>query len=284
MFEGRRDNMQPSSFTILSLMAAFAAGVPTTAQDAKGPEARPDGDRTSNVICTVEGGGTILWLPPVGVQVKKGDLVCELDASALNDRLIEDAIAVKRADGEYKTTRLAHEAAMLAVKEYPESTYPLEKATILSEIKLAESELASAADRVDEVQKAFEKGTISKAQKVAAELSFQRTRFSLELAQAKLNKLESFTRPNTVKRLVDEVERTRALELAAKDILELRQSRVQRTRRRIEACKITAACDGQVFRAMRRSRPGEGPNDVAIEEGERVRARQVVVRVVPPTP
>jgi hypothetical protein len=276
--------MQSSSFTVLSLLVAFAAGAPTSAQDAKGLDARPERDRTSDVVCKVEGGGTILWLLPMGAQAKKGDLVCELDASALNDRLIEEAIAVKRAEGEDKTARLAHEAAMMAVKEYQESTYFLDKATILHKIKLAESEFASASDRVDEAQKAFDKGTTSRAQKVAAELSLQRTKFALELAQAKLNKLENFTRPNVVKRLVGEVERARALELAAKDILELRQSRKQRTRRQIEACRITAPCDGRVLHATRPPRSSEGPKEVAIEEGERVRERQVVVRVVPATP
>ena len=98
---------------------------------------------------------------------------------------------MKRAEGEYRTARLAHEAAMLAVKEYPESTYLLDKAATQCEIKLAESELAQASDHVDEVQKKFEKGAVSKAQKVAAELSFQQTKFALELAQMKLNTLEN---------------------------------------------------------------------------------------------
>jgi biotin carboxyl carrier protein len=268
-------NMRRLSIPLAALMAAGAA-YSASAQDAK--------DRSSDVVCTVEKGGTILSLVPGGMAVKKGDLVCELDASGLNDRLLEETIAVKRAEGEYKTARLAHEAAMLAAKEYPESAYLLEKAATQREIKLAESELAQASDHVDEVQRNFEKGAVSKAQKVAAELSLQQTKFALELAQMKLNTLENVARPNTVKRLVGEVERIRALELAAKDILELRQAREQKTRRQIDACRITAPCDGRVFHATRRARPGEGTNDVPVEEGDHVRERQVVVRVVPATP
>ncbi len=74
------------------------------------------------------------------------------------------------------------------------------------------------------------------------------------------------------------------MELAAKDILELRQSREQKTRRQIEACRITAPCDGQVCHAMRLLRPGEGKEKVTIEAGEHVLERQVVVRLVPATP
>ena len=173
--------MRRLSIPVAALAALMAAGAAdsASAQDAK--------DRASDVVCTVEKGGTILSLVPGGMAVKKGDLVCELDASGLNDRLIEETIAVKRAEGEYKTARLAHEAAMLAVKEYSESTYLLDKAATQCEIKLAESELAQASDHVDEVQRNFDKGTASKAQKVATELSFQRTKFALELAQTKLN-------------------------------------------------------------------------------------------------
>ena len=232
----------------------------------------------------MEKGGTILSLVPGGTAVKKGDLVCELDASGLNDRLLEEAIAVKRAEGEYKAARLAHEAAMMAVKEYSEATYLLDKAATQCEIKLAESELAQASDHVDEVQRNFDKGTVSKAQRVAAELSFQQTKFALELAQMKLNHLEKVTRPNTVKRLVGEVERTRALEVAAKDILELRQAREQKTRRQIAACRITAPWTAGCSMRCVRARPGEGTNDVPVEEGDHVRERQVVVRVVPATP
>ena len=137
--------MRRLSIPAVALAALMAAGAAdsASAQDAK--------DRASDVVCRVEKGGTILSLVPGGIAVKKGDLVCELDASGLNDRLIEETIAVKRAEGEYKTARLAHEAAMPAVKEYQESTYLVNKAAIRCEIKLAESELAQASDHVDEV-------------------------------------------------------------------------------------------------------------------------------------
>ena len=232
----------------------------------------------------MEKGGTILSLVPGGTAVKKGDLVCELDASGLNDRLLEETIAVKRAEGEYRTARLAHEAAMLAVKEYSEATYLLDKAATQCEIKLAESELAQASDHVDEVQRNFDKGTDFQGPESRHRAVVAAHKFALELAQAKMNHLEKFARPNTVKRLFGEVETTRGLEVAAKDILELRQAREQKTRRQIEACRIAAPWDGRVFHATRRARPGEGTNDVPVEEGDHVRERQVVVRVVPATP
>jgi hypothetical protein len=270
---------------LLALIVLLAVGDSPGADDANRPEREPQPAslRAVDVVCNVENGGTILFLPE-GKSVKKGDVACELDAAGLNDRLIEETVASRRAEGEYKTAHLAHEVAMTAVKEYSESTYLLKKATIQRDVKLAESELAQAQDQLDLVQRAFEKGTASKAQRVASELSFQRARFALEVAQMKLNHLEEFGRPNTVKRLFGEVERTRALELAAKDIHELRHAREQKTRRQVAACRIAAPCDGRMAYAMRPPGPGEGQDPVPIREGDHVRERQVVLRIIPPSP
>jgi hypothetical protein len=270
---------------LLALVVLLAVGDSPGADDAKRPEREPQPAslRAVDVVCNIENGSTILFLPE-GQFVKKGDVACELDAAALNDRVIEETIAVKRAEGESRTAKLAHEAAMRAVKEYTESAYLLQKATIQRDIKLAESELAQAQGEHDLVGRLFEKGAASKTQKVVSELSFQRAKFSLEVGQMKLKHLEEFDRPNTVKRLFGEVERTRALELAAKDIFELRQAREQKTRHQVEACQIAAPCDGRVAYAMRPPGPGEGQDPVPIREGDRVRERQVVLRIIPPSP
>jgi hypothetical protein len=264
-------------------MALLVVGDSPGADDAKRPEPQPASLRAVDVVCNIENGSTILFLPE-GKFVKKGDVACELDAAGLNDRLVEETIAVKRAEGESRTARLAHEDAMRAVKEYTESTYLLRKAASQRDIKLAESELARSQDELDLVRRGFDKGTASKTQKVASELSLQRAKFGLELAQSKLNHLEQFDRPNTVKRLFGEVERTRVLEHAATDILELRQAREQKTQRLVAACRIAAPCDGRVAYAMRPPGPGEGQDPVPIREGDHVRERQVVLRIIPPSP
>ena len=105
------------------------------------PQAQDDGkdkDKGQAVICQVEKGGMILSVLPDRSLVKKGDVVCQLDSADLKDRLIEQTIAARRAETEYQAARLARELAELASKQYKESSYLLEKATIQSEIKLAE--------------------------------------------------------------------------------------------------------------------------------------------------
>ncbi len=62
------------------------------------------------VVCQVEGGGRILSIVPEGTHVKRGDLLCELDASSLKDRLTERDVAVKLCEIELQQARLAHES------------------------------------------------------------------------------------------------------------------------------------------------------------------------------
>ena len=91
--------------------------------------------------------------------------------------------------------------------EYAEGTYPHDRAVIQDEIKLTESELARAQERVDAAAKAFENGYVSKAQKVYEELRFQIEKFQAEQAQSKLKVLEDYTKAKTIKELRTDVEK-----------------------------------------------------------------------------
>jgi HlyD family secretion protein len=236
------------------------------------------------VICQVEKGGMILSLLPERSLVKKGDVVCELDTADLKDRLVEQTIAARRAESEYKVARLAHDLAIMASKQYMESTYLLEKGAIQGEIKRSESNLTSTADHLDHTQRGFDKGMVSKAQKVAVELTFQKTKFDLEVAQSKLDSLEKYGKPIAVKRLSSEVEKTRSQEQAAMEIWELRRGQVERTHRQIDNCRIKAPNDGRLAIATQPPRPGAGNEPWPIQEGDIVRERQEIARVIPSTP
>ena len=182
------------------------------------------------VSCQVEKGGRILSLLPKGTLLKKGDLVCELDASDLKDRLTDHNISVKRAESEHKIAQLSHEAAVRDLQEYEQSTYIQDKAAVQREIKNAESKLAVASDQVDEANKLSEQGNLSKARKIASELAYQETRFALELAQNRLSSLENFTKPNTFKRLRGEVVKALSREQTAAESETWNGARAEKTR------------------------------------------------------
>jgi multidrug efflux pump subunit AcrA (membrane-fusion protein) len=228
-----------------------------------------------DVFCEVEGQTTIISIVPEGKRVKKGDVVCELDSAALRDSLTNQKISTQSADAAYQNAVLTREVAEIAVTEYEEGTFVQELQTVEGEIKLAESDLTRSDDRVVWATKMYDKGYVSKAQKVSEELAFQKARFALEQAQSKKMVLEKYTRNKTVKELKSEVEKARSDELAKKQTYELEKSKEEKLVKQIEKCKLIAPGDGLVVYANDPNR-AFGNNQPQVEEGATVRERQKI--------
>nr|WP_303652528.1 efflux RND transporter periplasmic adaptor subunit [Paludisphaera mucosa] len=231
--------------------------------------------KNEDVYCQVEGQTTIISILPEGTAVKKGQLVCELDSATLRESLINQKISTQGAEASYQQAKLTREVAEIAVKEYEEGIYAQDKATINGEIKLAESDLARAADRVDWANRMFDKGYVSRAQKVSEELNNQKARFALEQAQSKLAVLERFTKAKTIKELRSDVEKAFSDEKAKEQTYRLEQEKEAKYEKQIANCKLFAPGDGLVVYA---NDPGRnfGSNTPQIEEGATVRERQKI--------
>src|SRR5829696_8456772 len=68
---------------------------------------RKDGElqavNNTDVLCQVEGRNTIVYLVKEGDQVKKGDLLVELDSSTIRQSLETATLEVKKAESDVKT-------------------------------------------------------------------------------------------------------------------------------------------------------------------------------------
>ena len=157
-------------------------------------------------------------LVPECRAVKKGDLVCELDSSGLRDQLVNQEIAEQRSSAAYLNAKLSREVAEIAVAEYVEGIFKQDLYTLKSQIAGAESAIQKAEDRLERTQRARQrmsevaKEAAKTPADIAAELdivdrlesaeqSVQKERKTLELARAKLNVLEKYTREKTTKAL-----------------------------------------------------------------------------------
>ena len=199
-----------SNLVRLGLVAGFAtllAGAIALAQERKGAE--PTRGGRVDVFNSVEGRVVVVTSRPDGARVEKGDIVCELDATELQDRLATQEIVVRGAEADVHGARIAREVAVLAVIEYQEGTFIQEFAATEGEIKLAESELSRAEDRVDWVRRMFEKGYASLAEKITDELMLKKARFALEQAQSKKKVLVDYSKAKTIKVLTGAVETAR---------------------------------------------------------------------------
>lgn len=223
----------------------------------------------------VEGSTTILMILPEGTKVKKGDLVCELDSATLRESLTNQRISTEGAKAAYEQAKLTREVAEIAVKEYEDGIYGQEKATINGEIKLAESDLARAADRVEWANRMFDKGYVSLAQKKTEELNLQKAQFALEQANSKLKVLDQFTKAKTIKELRSDVEKALSDEKAKEQTYDLEKQKEAKYERQIANCKLFAPGDGLIVYA---NDPGRnfGSNTPQVEEGASVRERQPI--------
>ena len=119
-------------------------------------------------------------------------------------------LAARKAKASYELARWSRELAEIAVEEYLEVIHPQELTTVEGEVKLTESDLAHAKDRVSWAEKMFRKSYLARAQLVAEELNFQKARFALEQAQNSRIVLELYTKDKTVQELKRAVEKARS--------------------------------------------------------------------------
>ncbi len=125
-------------------------------------------------------------------------------------------INARKAEAEYQSARLAREIAEIRLLEYEEVIVSQDLAAVDGEIKLAESDLSRARDRLDWARRMFAKGFVNMAAKVSEELTLKKAVFALEQAQSKKNVLVSYTRGKKIKEMRSEFEKARSVELAKK--------------------------------------------------------------------
>ncbi len=234
-----------------------------------------ESSKNEDVYCEVEGGTTIISIKPEGTRVKKGEVVCELDSASLKDTLVNQTITTESAKANYSNAILTREVAEIAVKEYEEGIFVQDLANVDGEIKLAESDLSRALDRVDWARRMFDKGYVSEATKVTEELALQRAKFTKEQSQTKRHVLVTYTKGKTIKTLKSDVEKARSDELAKKATWELEVGKESKLRKQIQACTLLAPNDGLVVYSNDPNR-GFMNNAPQIEEGATVRERQKI--------
>ena len=230
--------------------------------------------KNTDIKNEVEGQTTIISIKPEGSQVKKGDLVAELDSATLRDNLINQEITTKRAQADLDNAIKTRTVAEISVNEYLEGTYPQEQQTIKGEIKLAESELARATDRLDWSQSMLKNQYVSASQVLADSMSKSKSEISLANANKKWYVLENFTKQKQITELRANVNKAESDELAKKSTFELEKSKEEKLRRQIDKCKLYAPGDGLIVYANDNSKFGN--NGPQIEEGATVRERQTI--------
>ncbi|MGQ9661715.1 MAG: efflux RND transporter periplasmic adaptor subunit [Kiritimatiellia bacterium] len=265
------------------------------------------------ITSEVEGQTTIIYLIEEGTRVSKGDLLVQLDDSALKDRLVEQQIKVENAEAAYIraretlevtkiqaesdtfTAELNYRFAQEDLKEYEEGAYKQELREAESRITLAEEELQLAARKLEWSGKLFQEKYISQSERDADALAYKRAQMNVELARAAKNLLENFTHQRKLDKLQSAIPQSRrALEIAklraranivqaeadlkAKE-MEWRQQKEKEAKilDQIAKTKIVAPRDGLVVYATSARPPWWRGGSEPLDVGQTVRERQELI-------
>jgi len=230
----------------------------------------------------VEGRTSIITLVREGAHVKKGDLLVELDASALQDGKIDQEIRVKnteaaflnaeqnlaivssQADSDVTEAELKVEFAEQDRKKYVEGQYPKDVNEVQKRITLAKEELKRAQETLEWSNKLFAEKYLSETEKTADEIAVKRKQLEVDLATADLKLLEEFTHPRQVRQLESDVKQAESAldrakrkaeadkrqaqaDLTAKEAEHIRQQqKLEKILNQLTKTKILAPCDGLV--------------------------------------
>jgi len=260
----------------------------------------------------VEGQTVILFLIDEGTEVKKGQLLVELDASQLIDQRVNQQIKVINAEAAFINARenlavvtsqskadidqaaLNLQFARQDLEQYQAGEYPKLEKEAQATITLAEETLTNAKNTYDWSLKLFAEKYISEAELKKDELNWQKAKIDLELAEDKLNLLKNFTYKRRMAELESAAKQaTVSLEQAKRkataDVVQAeaklkaseaeykqQQDKFVKLEVQIEKTKIYAPRDGTVIYASSTKMSWSGRSE-PLDEGQTVREREELI-------
>jgi len=239
----------------------------------------------NEVKCEVKGRGgsgtPILSLVAEGVVVKKGDKLCQLDSSSLDQDVKNQRIVVSTVDSNVISSEAAVSKAAIAKQEYLEGTYLTDRKAILSEIALAEQGVRKAELSLQSAERLAAKGTLKALQIESEQFAVQNAQSTLESAKGRLRVLDKLTKEKMLVQLNSDIETARAkLESDKSNLLEEKE-KLQEIQSQIKACAVLAPADGQVVYANRQG--SRGGSDFTVTAGALVREQQTIFLLPDPS-
>lgn len=239
----------------------------------------------NEVKCEVKGRGTsgtpILSLVLEGAMVKKGDELCQLDSSSLDQDVKNQRIVVSSAESNVISSEAAVSRAAIAKQEYLEGTYLTEQKTILSDIAVQQQNLRKAELSLQSAERLAAKGTLKALQIESEQFSVQNSQRMLESAQGKLRVLDNLTKEKMLVTLNSDIETARAKLMSDKSTALEEKNKLLEIQQQIKACTLHAPSDGQVVYANKFG--GRGGSDFTVAAGALVRELQTVFLLPDPS-
>lgn len=262
----------------------------------------------------VEGRTSIIYVIDEGTLVETGDLLIELDASSLEDRLVDQQIQVENSEADYVSAKenlevvklqaqsnvaqaeLDNQFAIEDKQRYLEGEWPKQLMEADTDVTLKDEELKRTTDEFNWSKKLFEEKYLSETEYRADELAMKRAQLQLALSEENLKLLKNFTHKRQIAELnsnieqmelnLEKVRREASSDLVqAEARLRARQAELKRQQDRLEKIedqlsktKMYAPANGMVVYATSSEFSWRGDTE-PLDEGQEVRERQELIHL-----
>jgi HlyD family secretion protein len=214
------------------------------------------------------GASTVISVVPDGTMVKKGDVLCELDASEYVEMLRQQKMTVKRVQADHRQAELDLDVARMAVTEFKEGVLVEALKELKGVIVLNESAWQRSRDRLKWAYRMLDKGYVPASQYTSEQFNERRASILLQQSRTELAVFQEFTAPRALRVLQANV-------LSAETLLNYQDRRLQRHQERqamleqqVTRCTIRAPHDGFIIYANDEQRA------LKVEEGMVVHQKQ----------
>ncbi|MFL2871348.1 MAG: hypothetical protein ACJZ8O_11450 [Pirellulaceae bacterium] len=228
-------------------------------------EVRAKGSAGTRIISVIE----------EGVRVKKGELLVELDASALEDERDRQKIAVNQAKSRVISAESLLQQQEIAKEEYLKGTYFTNKQVAEGNILIAEETINQAREKYNFSIRLAAQGFLTDTQLKTDEFAVKRSQLELDLRLTELSTLEDITKKKMLVGFDSDIKSAQvSVETERENLIEEEET-FQEIEAQIEKCVINAPADGLVIHANERG--SRGGSEFRVEAGATVRERQAII-------
>ena len=230
-----------------------------------------------DVASQVEGQATVIYLIDEGADVKKGDLLVELDSSDISEKLDSQVVTTNSSRATLNSSRANLRQAEISLEEYVEGTFAQSWMDYENSIFEAEQTRKQNADSARFTERLLNLNYSTELQYEIDKVAEKKAENSLEQANLKKQILLKYTSEKQITSLMSDIETASAKVDSDKNSYNINLNREKRYRAQLANCKIVAPQDGQVVYANQDSR--RMSESEMIKEGSTVRQRQVLIRL-----
>jgi multidrug efflux pump subunit AcrA (membrane-fusion protein) len=250
---------------------------------------------------------TIRWVIEEGTEVKRGQVLLELDDSGLEEdvqtrRIWRDQawalwqqaeanyqITLRQNEGDVRKAQVDVELAALELEKYRRGDYEQARKDLEGKLLLAEADVNAWSDRLAWTERQVRKGYVGATQARAEEARLQSATVTLQRLREEYRVLHKYAHPRSLIELQGKLEESQALlakarsqakalqiaantdRLSKQRIYRRRDQRCREQEAEIQKCILTAPRDGLViYEISNQSRSRSGSRQAIIAQGEPV--------------